>query len=73
MARAPVKVKVLRVMGVDVRCAVGLTEAPWLPRKNLPTVSDCNSNLWTIVGISLFCLSVRHNAHPLFHLVKQLH
>ena len=72
MVGAPIKVKVLRVMGVDVWGAVRFTETPWLSRKNLPTVSNCNGNLWTIVGISLYHLSVRHNAHPFFHLTQLL-
>ena len=73
MVRAPVKIKVLRVMGVNVWGAVGFTEAPWLPRKNLATVSNCNGNLRTVVGISLYHLSVSHNAHSFFHLAIQLH
>ena len=71
MMSAPVKVKVLWVMRMDIWGAVGFTEAPRLPRKDLPTVSDCNGNLWTIIGISLYHLSVRHNAHPLFNLTKK--
>ena len=71
MVRPPVKVKVLWVMWMDIWGAVRFTEAPWLPRKDLPAVSNRNGNLWTIVGISLYHLSVRHNAHPFFNLTKK--
>ena len=71
IVRAPVKVKVLWVMRVYVRSAVRFTESPRLPRKDLPTVSNRDGNLWTVVGISLYHLSVRHNAHSFFNLAKK--